>query len=127
MLRDGWYYLFFSGDNCCGAEAHYAVMVARSRSATGLFETLAAATGRPDSVILKRSARWIAPGHNSVVEDGSGGWWIVYHAVDRRRPQARPADAPNSRRVMLMDPIVWADGWPRIADDSPSEGKVRAP
>ena len=44
--KDGYYYLFYSGDNCCGANAHYAVMVARSRSATGPFETLAEATGR---------------------------------------------------------------------------------
>ncbi len=35
LRRGGWYYLFFSGDNCCGPEAHYATMVARSRSATG--------------------------------------------------------------------------------------------
>src|SRR5215213_6431658 len=53
-LRDGYYYLFFSGDNCCGDKAHYAVMVARSRSATGPFETLAQATGKSNSAILER-------------------------------------------------------------------------
>jgi arabinan endo-1,5-alpha-L-arabinosidase len=127
VLRDGWYYLFFSGDNCCGSDAHYAVMVARSRSATGPFETLAQASGRSDSVILKRSARWIAPGHTSVVQDGSGGWWLIYHAVDARRPQERASDPPNSRRVMLMDRIIWDGGWPRIADDSPSDGRRTAP
>ena len=37
MRRKGWYYLFYSGDNCCGEKANYAVMVARSRSATGPF------------------------------------------------------------------------------------------
>ena len=46
VQRGGYTYLFFSGDNCCGPKAHYAVMVARSRSATGPFETLAQATGR---------------------------------------------------------------------------------
>jgi arabinan endo-1,5-alpha-L-arabinosidase len=56
VYREPWYYLFYSGDNCCGPRAHYAVMVARSRSATGPFETLAAATGRPQSVILERNA-----------------------------------------------------------------------
>lgn len=38
--RAGRYYLFFSGDNCCGPNANYATMVARSRSATGPFSTL---------------------------------------------------------------------------------------
>ena len=33
--RAGFYYLYFSGDNCCGDKAHYAVMVARSRSLSG--------------------------------------------------------------------------------------------
>ncbi len=37
-FHDGWYFLFFSGDNCCGPHAHYAVMVARSRSPFGPFE-----------------------------------------------------------------------------------------
>src|SRR4051794_33204311 len=33
LIRHGtYYYLFYSGDNCCGAKANYAVMVARSRS-----------------------------------------------------------------------------------------------
>ncbi|RYY35193.1 MAG: glycoside hydrolase, partial [Sphingomonadales bacterium] len=31
IRREGYYYLFYSGDNCCGPKAHYAVMVARSR------------------------------------------------------------------------------------------------
>ena len=34
IRHGGYYYLFYSGDNCCGANANYAVMVARSRSAT---------------------------------------------------------------------------------------------
>lgn len=127
LHRDGWYYLFFSGDNCCGAEAHYAVMVARARSATGPFETLADASGRPDSVILKRSARWIAPGHTGILQDGAGVWWLFYHAIDSTRPRAQSTDAPNSRRVMLMDRLVWRDGWPRIAGDQPSEARAPAP
>ena len=127
VLRGGYYYLFYSGDNCCGAKAHYAVMVARSRSATGPFETLAAATGAPNSVILKANAKWIAPGHNAIVTDARGGDWIVYHAVDARRPRARDGDEVNSRRIMLIDRIEWVDGWPRVAGASPSSGPRRAP
>ena len=61
-----YYYLFYSGDNCCGPKANYAVMVARSRSATGPFETLEQATGKPHSIILEKRGNWFAPGHNSV-------------------------------------------------------------
>jgi arabinan endo-1,5-alpha-L-arabinosidase len=101
--RGGFYYLFYSGNNCCGKDAHYAVMVARSRRATGPFEKAL----RP---ILAASGRWLAPGHNSLATDRAGRDWIVYHAIDTRRP----GEPVNTRRVMLIDRIVWEKGWPRI-------------
>ena len=108
VRRNGWYYLFFSGDNCCGAKAHYAVMVARSRSATGPFEV------KPENggVILEADGDWIAPGHNSVIVDADGAWRILYHAVDARRPRTKSADDINSRRVMLVGKLDWRNGWP---------------
>ena len=127
VLRGGTYYLFYSGDNCCGPKAHYALQVARSLSATGPFETLAAATGAPNSVILKANESWIAPGHNAVVTDARGDDWIVYHAIDPGRPRSKDRDQVNSRRIMLIDRIEWAGGWPRIAGGSPSSGARPAP
>jgi len=122
-LRGGWYYLFYSGDNCCGAKANYAVMVARSRSAEGPFQTLEQATGKPHSIVLERQGNWLAPGHNSIATDAAGHDWIVYHAVDARRPREKPTDDINTRRVMLIDRIVWRNGWPSIAGPS---GEPRA-
>jgi arabinan endo-1,5-alpha-L-arabinosidase len=119
VRRVGYYYLFYSGDNCCGPKANYAVMVARSRSATGPFETLEQATGRPHRIVLERRGKWIAPGHNSVVTDRAGQDWIVYHAVDVGHSREKPTDEINTRRVMLIDRIRWVDGWPVI--DGPSE------
>lgn len=115
----GFYYLFYSGDNCCGEHANYTVMVARSRHATGPFET------KSDPVILAKRGKWFAPGHNSVVTDPAGQDWIVYHAVDIHHPRTLPADEVNTRRIMLIDRIRWVDGWPRI--DGPSEQPQPAP
>jgi arabinan endo-1,5-alpha-L-arabinosidase len=125
IRHGGYYYLFYSGDNCCGAKANYAVMVARFRSASGPFETLEQATGKPHSIVLQRSARWIAPGHNSIVTDSAGQDWIVYHAVDVGRPREKPSDDINTRRVMLIDKIRWVSGWPVI--DGPSDTPQAAP
>ena len=125
IYRAPYYYLFFSGDNCCGPNAHYAVMVARSRSATGPFETLAEAGGTGGSVILERRGIWVAPGHNSVIADARGDWWLLYHAVDFRRPRSRPEADVNTRRVMLLDRLVWRDGWPRT--EGPTERPQPAP
>jgi len=116
--RNGWYYLFYSGDNCCGAKANYAVMVARSRNATGPFETLEQADGTPHSIILEKHGSWFAPGHNSVATDDRGNDWIVYHAVDVRRPKEKATDDINTRRVMLVDRIEWRKGWPVIASSN---------
>ena len=126
VRRDGWYYLFYSGDNCCGPNAHYAVMVARSRSATGPFETLEAPDA-PGGVILAMRGEWVAPGHNAVIEDSSGDLWMLYHAVDSRRPRSSDGAEVNTRRVMLIDRIVWRDGWPRIEGNGPSTGAQPAP
>ena len=127
VRREGWYYLFYSGDNCCGPKAHYATLVARSRSATGPFQTLAAATGAPNSVVLEARGNWVAPGHNSVIEDAAGQHWMLYHAVDSRRPRSKPTDEVNTRRVMLIDRIVWRDGWPRLEGKGPLSGPQPAP
>lgn len=116
-----YYYMFYSGDNCCGPDAHYAVMVARSASATGPFETLAHATGARNSVIVEADSRWIAPGHNAIVQDDEDRYWILFHAVDVRKSREKDSDAVNSRRVMLVKEIEWVDGWPRIKRASNEE------
>ena len=119
------YYLFYSGDNCCGPDAEYGVMVARSASPTGPFETLEQALGVPDSLMLHKSERWLAPGHNCIVTDGAGDTWMIYHAIDVDRPRQRQEDEINSRRILLIDKIEWRDGWPFIG--TPSETVRAAP
>ena len=121
IQHEGYFYLFYSGDNCCGPDAEYGVMIARSKSATGPFETLEQAKGVPHSLMLFKSEHWLAPGHNCMVKDKAGDDWIVYHAIDVRRPRQTQEDQINSRRVMLIDRIEWRDGWPHVGTptDSP--------
>ena len=95
------------------------------RSATGPFETLEQATGKPHSIILEKRGHWIAPGHNSIITDAAGQDWIVYHAVDLRHPREKPTDDLYTRRVMLIDRISWRNGWPLIV--GPSEDLLPAP
>ena len=118
IRHDDFYYLFYSGDNCCGPDAVYGVMVARSRSATGPFETLEDAKGVPHSLMLYKSERWLAPGHNAIVTDKAGQVWIVYHAIDVTRPRQRQEDEINSRRLLLSARIEWRDGWPFVGTPS---------
>ncbi len=103
VLRRGpYFYLMYSGDACCGEGAHYAVMVARSKSPTGPFERA------PDNPILAANEEFNAPGHNATIRDLGGRDWIVYHSMIR-------GDFTNYR-YLFIDPIDWVDGWPVIND-----------
>lgn len=114
-LRNGYYYIFFSGDDCC-TTAHYAILVARSRSATGPFEILPENNG----VIVKGNDKWLGPGHNSVIRDDKGRDFLVYHAF-------HPNDR-NRGRVMILDNLIYgADGWVRAAAGAPTREVRVAP
>src|SRR5687768_171127 len=107
-FRNGYYYLFFSGDDCCTI-AHYAVMVARSTGATGPFTILPENGG----VIVAGNDKWLGPGHNSVIRDDKSTDWIVYHAY-------HPGDRARGR-VMLINRLIYgADGWVRAESGAPT-------
>ena len=125
----GWYYLFFSGDNCCGAHAHYAVLVARAHHATGPFETQAAAVANPHAALLAANAHWQAPGHNCVITDAAGQDWLACHAIDPQQPTFDAIDDSEgySRRVLILEKLDYADGWPVVAAEAPSRRPQPAP
>jgi arabinan endo-1,5-alpha-L-arabinosidase len=119
VLHDGWYYLFYSGNITYQYPPHYATMVARSRSATGPFQRLAATRPGLSSVMLHSNRRWKGPGHNSVIRDEAGHDWMFFHAIDSRHPYL-PGGDESVRRPMLMDRIVYKNGWPTVAGNSPA-------
>jgi arabinan endo-1,5-alpha-L-arabinosidase len=104
-------------------------MVARSKSATGPFQTLAEATGKSTSAILERNERWIAPGHNSVIRDAKGQDWIFYHAIDAKNRFLKNdiSGDRDVRRIMLMERLVYRNGWPSIDKSSPSTTRQPGP
>jgi arabinan endo-1,5-alpha-L-arabinosidase len=113
LEHGGWWYLMYSGDACCGPEAHYAVLVARSRSALGPYTK----RGRP---ILAANETSNAPGHNSTIADADGRDWMLYHAMQ--------SDDVTNVRYLYLDPIEWRDGWPVVNDGAgPSAESDEAP
>jgi arabinan endo-1,5-alpha-L-arabinosidase len=122
VFRNGTYYLFYSGDRCCGPDPHYAIMVAAASSALGPYRGLSDPAKAGSDVIVEAGGGWLAPGHCSVISDGAGRDWILYHA-------ARATDAGNPRRarVMLLDRIEYRDGWPRVEGDQPSATTRESP
>jgi arabinan endo-1,5-alpha-L-arabinosidase len=121
MRRHGWFYLFYSGNRCCSYPPHYATMVARSRHADGPFHRIAETRAGKSSAILHSNDRWAGPGHNSVIRDDAGHDWIIFHAIDRNRPYL-PGTTDAVRRPMLISRLLYRNGWPMIAGDSPATG-----
>ena len=127
IRRAGYYYLFYSGNDCCSLpNPHYAVLVARSSSPTGPFQKHGAALGSDSSAILTGDDHFRGPGHNAIITDAAGNDWIVYHAVDPAKPTL--SDGHSVRRPMLIDRLQYdASGWPFVAGGHPSHGNATPP
>lgn len=102
LRRGGWFYMFYSGNACCGRECNYALGVARSRSLLGPWEK------HKDNPILKGNDTWKCPGHGTIVTDQRGRTFLFYHAYHAK-------DFVYVGREALLDEVTWnADGWPAI-------------
>lgn len=111
VVRDGWIYLFYSGNAYGPPRCQYAVGVARARALRGPW------TRAPGNPILSSAAAWRCPGHASFIADDDGRQFVVYHAY-------RSTEPGLGARYALLDAVTWDDdGWPRINRGmGPSEG-----
>ncbi len=107
VKRNGTYYLFYSGNVY---DHRYRTGVARASSLAGPYEK----HGAP---ILTNNARWVGPGHGSIVTV-SGKDYFVYHAWTNA---GNGTHLQSAGRHVLVDRITWqASGWPSINGGSPS-------
>ena len=111
IRRDGYYYMFYSGNAYYNAT--YAVGVARASSPLGPYVK----RGDP---ILATNERWIGPGHCSVVDGPDGTTQMVYHAWSAGEVGS------GHQRLTLVDPVYWVDGWP-LMRAAPSMRSAPAP
>ena len=121
IKRGDYYYFFGSGGSCCeGAFSTYHVKVGRAESLRGPYvdrdgrdlrdgggTTILAANAVPD----EEGRQFVGPGHNAVVTDDRGNDWIVYHAIDPEDPTLLTG---ATKRPMMIDPLIWEDGWPTV-------------
>lgn len=98
VRRDGWWYLFYSGGNCCRPPCTYAEGVARSRTLTGPY----AKFGPP---IMRGSAAsgFRCPGHGTTLQLADGSTWLLHHGY-------RYADTASHRRLMLLSELRFPTG-----------------
>jgi len=119
--RDGMYYLMIAEG---GTEYGHMETIARSGNVWGPFESC------PHNPILTH--RNLAPdfnavtgpdfvefqgtGHADLVDDGTGRWWLVFHAVRPTQSQLH-----HIGRETMLAPVEWIDGWPVVNGGRPVE------
>ena len=115
LRRDGWFYLFYSGNGCCGAGCNYALGVARAHSLLGPWEK------NPANPILAGNETWKCPGHGSIVTDAQGRYWLLYHAY------STGGSIFTGREGMLDEVRFGPDDWPTIDDGKGPSAKAVSP
>jgi xylan 1,4-beta-xylosidase len=103
LLRRGdWFYMFYSGNACCGRGCNYGLGVARAKKLLGPWEKY------PRNPLLVGNEIWKCPGHGSIVTDERGRDYLLYHAYHAQ-------DFVDVGRQALLDEVEWnAEGWPSI-------------
>jgi len=105
--HDGWFYLLLAQG---GTGVEHGVLVARSRSVTGPYEVdeqvLLTSRDDPDQPLQKA-------GHGELVQT-PGGQWFLTHLASRPLQTAAGPRNPLGRETAIQ-PIVFTDGWPRLA------------
>lgn len=102
MKHKNMFYMFYSGNACCGRECNYAMGVARSESLLGPWEK------NPANPILKANENWKCPGHGSIITDKNDRNFLLYHAYSNK-----PSGVYVGRQN-LVDEVVWNNEWPSI-------------
>ncbi|WP_215224178.1 family 43 glycosylhydrolase [Echinicola shivajiensis] len=123
--KDNFYYLFGSYGSCCeGANSSYQVWVGRSEKLEGPYLDKSGnklLDGHYGELVVKGnlgSTGFAGPGHNAeIVTDAEGEDWLVYHGMLKSKPRTNNG---TNRRSLLIDKIIWTDGWPSLFRQEPS-------
>lgn len=119
IKRNGYYYMFNSKGSCCeGSNSTYHLIVSRSKSPKGPFigpDGKSLLESDYANIILSSSldSTFIGPGHDAqIITDDAGNDWMAYHAYWKGNNY--------NGRCMLIDKIVWENGWPRFTSEHPT-------
>lgn len=128
VKKDEYYYLFASRGTCCnGADSTYNVRVGRSKDLLGpyfgkLGINIKYGLG---SKVIDEGTQFVGVGHNSVIIDDNGDYWLIYHGIDKDDPYV---DNGGPRRPLMIDKIIWSkNGWPKIENFRASEVETEGP
>ncbi|HEX6448196.1 MAG TPA: family 43 glycosylhydrolase [Trebonia sp.] len=116
VYHGGYYYLFASSGDCCGAGPNggYEEVVGRSRSPLGPFTDklgVPLTKGGISVVMADNGDDFVGPGGITTFTD-DGQWWLVSHVIPQDNPYL---SSGATARPLAIEPVEWGgDGWPVI-------------
>lgn len=129
--KNGSYFMFVSLGHCClGLNSTYYVNVFKADSPLGpWYDKEGKSMLNQDSLgepVIKGNEYVAGPGHNSVIIDDNGDYWIVYHAYDRQHTLGSYGSSP--RRSLFIDKLIWdEEGFPLVENLEPTLHKTDLP
>ncbi len=129
--RGGSYYLFLSLGHCCeGVDSSYYTNVVKADSPFGPWVDRNGRTllGKKTlgELVIKGGADVTGTGHNAVIQDDAGDYWIVYHGYEVK--YALGAYGSSPRRSLFIDKLLWdGDGFPYVEGNNASYKEITAP
>lgn len=117
IIRHGgaWWLFMSSGVYGYGKRADSKIVVARADDILGPYTDR---RGRPAlegfaETLLESNEEFVGISHNSaIVTDAQGNDWILYHAWWSKHL--------DSGRMLMLDRVLWKNGWPCIGSGTPS-------
>jgi xylan 1,4-beta-xylosidase len=101
VRHDGYFYMFYAANGCCGAGCTYATGVARAKNLLGPWEKY------DRNPILTKNDTWACPGHGTAIER-NGRWYMLHHAYQTGSFQ-------NVGRQGVLSEFTWTKtGWPEF-------------
>lgn len=98
--KNGYYYIIYSINGCCGPNSDYAVAVARSKKLAGPYEKY---EGNP---ILHGGKEILSIGHGTLTTTPDGRMFYLCHAY------SKDADFYQGRQPHLQEMKIGEDNWP---------------
>jgi xylan 1,4-beta-xylosidase len=114
IRHDGYFYLFYAANGCCGHVCTYGTGVARSKNLLGPWEKYA------NNPVLTKNDIWACPGHGTVLQKDNR-WFLLHHAY-------KTDSFENVGRQGVLSEFTWTKtGWPEFLRHSPATVAAKIP
>ena len=118
LVKHGdYYYLTVAEGGTAGPVTGHMIISARSKSPFGPWEN---SPYNPIEKTYDSSERWWSKGHGTLLDDGNGNWWMIFHAYENGHY--------NMGRQTLMEPVEWTDeDWFIIPEGIETDEPIKKP